>query len=74
MEGGYLAEETEILPYTHSSVTRSAYSRWYDSSYSQAQTKYNDLECKEHSFLLAHKCKRCPSRISFEMPVGGQTS
>ena len=49
MEGGYLAEEAEILPYKQSSVTGSAYSRWYDSSYSQAQTKYNDLESKEHS-------------------------
>ena len=49
MEGGYLAEEAEILPYKHSFVIGSAYLRWYDSSCSQAQTKYNNLESKEHS-------------------------
>ena len=49
MEEGHLAEEVKILPLKHSSLIGSVYSRWNDSSCSQAQTKNNDLESKEQS-------------------------
>ena len=48
MEEGHLAEEVKILPLKHSSLIGSVYSRWNDSSCSQAQTN-NDLESKEQS-------------------------
>ena len=49
MEEGHLAEEVKILPLKHSSLIGSVYSRWNDSSCSQAQTKNNNLESKEQS-------------------------